>query len=274
MEATELFVKHFVNTNYEDIPAEAVDAAKKEILDSLATAVGGSTKPGVGELVDMAKEWGGKGQSTIIANGIKCPAPTAALVNGAMIHALDYDDGHPVAIVHIGCVAVSTCLAMAERMGKTNGKELITALALGGDFESRLGLATTGAGWHPTTLFGYIGAAAMAGKLMRLDEDKLMSALGFAYQQCGGAGSGVGDGALAKRMGPGLAAKGGITAALMAERGIPSGSGCLEGYEGRGGLLNTYIKGNYDVKILTSDLGNRYEGVNIGDKPYPCCGFN
>ena len=95
-------VKHITRTKYEDIPDIAVEAAKKEIVDSLATALGGTTKPGVGELVDMVKEWGGSPQSTIIGYGIKCPAPNAAQVNGSMIHALDYDDGHNVSLVHGG----------------------------------------------------------------------------------------------------------------------------------------------------------------------------
>ncbi len=270
------FVKHFTRTRYEDIPAAAVESAKKEVLDSLATALGGSSKAGVRELVDMVREWGGSEQSTVIAYGLKCPAPNAAQVNGTMIHALDYDDGHQVALVHIGCVAVSTCFAVAERMGKASGKELITAIALGGDFLARLGLASRpgssvlGSGWHPTTLFGFLGSAAMAGRLMGLDEEKMINALGLAYHQCGGAGSGVADGALAKRMGPGLAARAGITAALMAERGI---TGERDPLEGRTGLFNAYMGGDYDVNILTSDLGKRFEGVNIGNKPYPCCGL-
>jgi 2-methylcitrate dehydratase PrpD len=272
-------VKNFVNTKYEDLPHEAVEAAKREVVDSLATALGGSTKPGVGELVDMVREWGGNEQSTIIAYGIKCPAPNAAQVNGTMIHALDYDDGHPVSLVHVGCIAVSTCFAVAERMGNINGKELITAIALGGDFVSRLGLASRpgssalGAGWHPTTLFGFLNSAAMASRLMGLDEEKMINAIGLAYHQCGGAGTGVGDGALAKRMGPGLAAKAGITSALMAERGITGERSSLEGREGRGGLYNVYIRGDYDARILTDDLGKRFEGINITNKPYPCCGY-
>ena len=276
MTAISEFVKNFTRTRYEDIPAAAVEAVKKEVLDSLATALGGSSKAGVGELVDMVKEWGGSKQSTVIAYGFKCPAPNAAQVNGTMIHALDYDDGHQVALVHIGCVAVSTAFAAAERMGKISGKELIAAIALGGDFMARLGLASKpgasalASGWHPTTLFGFLGAAAIAGRIMGLDEEKMINALGLAYHQCGGAGSGVGDGALAKRMGPGLAAKAGITSALMAERGI---TGERDPLEGRTGLFKTYMGGDYDPKILTADLGKKFEGVNIGNKPYPCCGL-
>jgi 2-methylcitrate dehydratase PrpD len=105
---------------------------------------------------------------------------------------------------------------------------------------------------------------------MGFDEEKMINALGLAYHQCGGAGSGVGDGALAKRMGPGLAASAGIKAAMMAERGI---TGERDPLEGRTGLFKTYMGGDYDPNILTADLGKRFEGENIGDKPYPCCGL-
>jgi 2-methylcitrate dehydratase PrpD len=276
MTAINDFVKHFVKARFEDLPSSAVDAVKKEVLDSLATALGGSTKEGIEELVDMVQEWGGAKQSTVIAHGFKCPAPNAAQVNGTMIHALDYDDGHQTALVHVGCITVSSAFSASERIGKVSGKELITAIALGGDFMSRLGLASRpgksalSSGWHPTTLFGFLGSAAVAGRLFGFDEEKMINAIGLAYHQCGGAGTGVADGALAKRMGPGLAAKVGITSALMAERGI---TGERDPLEGKSGIFKTYMGGDYDPKILTVDLGKRWEVVNIGNKPYPCCGL-
>jgi 2-methylcitrate dehydratase PrpD len=276
MTAILAFAKYLTATRYEDLPPATVTAAKQEVLDSLATALGGSSKAGVGELVALAKEWGGAKQSTVFGYGFKCPAPNAAQVNGTMIHALDYDDGHQVALVHIGCVAVSTAFAAAERMGKISGKELITAIALGGDFTARLGLASRPgksaleSGWHPTTLFGFLGAAAVAGRIFKLNEDQMINALGLAYHQCGGAGSGVADGALAKRMGPGLAAKAGLTSALMAERGI---TGERDPLEGKSGLYNNYMGGDYAPLTLTHELGIRWEGENIGNKPYSCCGL-
>lgn len=276
MTAINEFVKLFTTARYEDLPAAAIAAVKQEVLDSLATALGGSTKEGIKELVDMVKEWGGAKQSTVVGYNLKCPAPNAAQVNGTMIHALDYDDGHQTALVHIGCVTISTAFAAAERMGKVSGKELITAIVLGGDFMSRLGLANRpgksalASGWHPTTLFGFLGAAAIAGRIFSLDAEKMINAIGLAYHQCGGAGSGVADGALAKRMGPGLAAKAGLTSALMAERGI---TGERDALEGKAGIFKTYMGGDYDPKILTADLGKKFEVVNIGNKPYPCCGL-
>ncbi|MBN1189603.1 MAG: MmgE/PrpD family protein [Dehalococcoidales bacterium] len=276
MDVTLDFVKNIIDTRYEDLPEEAIAAAKQEVMDSLATAIGGSSKAGVGELVDLVKEWGGKEQSTVIAYGLKCPAPHAAQVNGTMIHALDYDDGHQVALVHIGCVAVSTCFAVAERMGGKSGKEIITAMALGADFDARMAMASRpgksliASGWHPTTLFGYLVSAAMAGKLMGLDQEKMLNAIGIAYHQCAGNTQCGFDAALTKRMGPGLASRGGVTSALMAERGI---TGCKDSLEGKSGMFNLYHGGDYDRSVLTADLGKRFEGANIGDKPYPCCGF-
>lgn len=276
MDAIYSFVRNMIDTSYEDLPVAAVDAAKKEVLDSIATALGGSMKPGVGELVDLVREWGGAEQSTVFAYGFKCPAPNAAQVNSTMIHALDYDDGHQLALVHIGCIAVSTCFAMAERIGGVTGKELIVAMALGADFMARLGLASRpgssliNSGWHPTALYGYLGSAAMAGKLLRLDEERMVNALGIAYHQCAGNSQCFEDGSLTKRMGPGMAAKGGITAALMGEKGITGARNVLEG---KYGVFNLYHNGDYDPKVLTADLGDRFEGANIGAKPYPCCGL-
>ncbi len=276
MDAIYAFVDNFTNIKYKDLPEAAVEAVKKEVIDSLATAIGGTLKSGIPELVDIVKEWGGKGQSTLIGYDTRCPAPDAALVNGTMIHALDYDDGHQDAQVHIGCVAVSSGFAVAERQGKISGKDFITALALGQDFLCRLGLASRPngslikSGWHPTPLYGYLGAASIAGMIMKLDPEKMVNAIGIAYHQCAGNSQAVDDGALTKRLGAGLSSRGGVTSALMAERGITGARNILEG---RYGVFNQYHGGDYSAKILTAELGKRFGGADLGMKPYPNCGF-
>jgi 2-methylcitrate dehydratase PrpD len=275
MDAIYGFVENFTNVRYEDLPTSVVEAVKGEVLDSLANALGGSSKAGVLELLAIIKEWGGNEQSTIIACGIKCPTPNAAQVNATMVHALDYDDGHPKALVHMGCITVPTCLAVAERMGGISGKELITTIALGVDFMARLSLASRPGsdlltvGYHPTAFYGYLGAAAMSARIMGLNKEQMINALGIAYHQCAGNMQCIHDGALTKRMGPGFASRGGIVAALMAEKGITGARNCLEG---KAGLFNVYHGGDYDLKILQNGLGKRFEAENIGFKPYPCCG--
>lgn len=271
MDAAYLFAKNLVETNYEDIPQDVVEATKKQTLDILGVALAGSPKPGVKELVELITEWGGKKESTIFCYGRKVPAAHAAQMNATMGHALDYDDTHDMAIIHPSVVAVPTCLAVAEHKGKLSGREFITAAALGMDMICRLGLATTSplkAGWHLTTLYGFMTAAGVAGRILGLDEDGIVNAIGIAYHQSCGNGQCVLDGALTKRMGPGFAVRGGIAAALMAEKGI---TGAKNSLEGEFGLFNLYHQGTYDGRILTADLGKHFEGINVSIKPYPCC---
>ena len=274
MDATYLFAKNLTNIRYEDLPPEVVEATKKQVLDLLGVAVGGFSKPGPKELREIVRDWGGKEESSIIGCTQKVPAPNAAQVNATMAHALDYDDVHETAIMHSGVAIIPTCMAMAERKDKVSGRELIASIALGVDMMCRLALATTpgtrplNTGWHLTTLYGFLGAAGTAGRMLVLNEEKMVNALGIAYHQCCGNGQCVIDGALTKRMGPGFSVKGGITAALLAEKGVTGAKNCLEG---EWGLYKLYHRGNYDAKVLTMDLGRSFEGINVAIKPYPCC---
>ncbi len=279
MDAAYLLAKNMAVLKYEDLPADVIAHTKKQVLDILGVALGGSSKDGVRELAEIVSDWGGKEESTLFCFGKKVPAPNAAQVNATMGHALDYDDTGD-GPTHQSVVIVPAALAVAERQGKVSGRELITAVALGADMMGRLGQAFRsgmktapvaghpGAGWHLTALYGYLASAGVAGRLLGLDEDRLINAFGIAYHQCSGNGQCVTEGALTKRMGPGFAARGGIVAALMAEKGI---TGAKESLEGEVGLFNLYHKGEYDPVPLTADLGKRFTGLNAAMKPYPCC---
>ena len=189
MDAIYTFSRHLLNTTYDDFPSEVVDVTKKLIMDSLAVGMGGSAKEGVRELVDILKDWGGKEEASVWVHGGKLPSISAAQANATMVHALDYDDTHDDAVLHAGVVAVPTAFALAERMGGVDGKTLITAVALAVDLTARLCLANTVSmmerGWHYTTLHGNLNAAAVAGNLLELDEERLVNAFGLAYHQAG-----------------------------------------------------------------------------------------
>jgi 2-methylcitrate dehydratase PrpD len=279
MDAALLFAKNFASVNYKDLPHEVIEATKRQILDTLGVMLGGSSREGVKQLVELITEWGGKEESTILAFGYKVPSPNAAQVNATMGHALDYDDlgDGPT---HPSVVIVPACLAIAERQGKVSGEEFITAVALGIDMMCRLGASFRaglkelpanghpGAGWHLTPLYGFLASAGAAAKIIGLDEEKIGNALGIAYHQCAGNGQCVVDGSLTKRMGPGFAAKGGLTAALMAEKNITGAKNCLEG---ECGLYPVYHQGKYSREALTDGLGKVFKGMNVQAKPYPCC---
>ncbi|NLD37714.1 MAG: MmgE/PrpD family protein [Desulfatiglans sp.] len=104
---------------------------------------------------------------------------------------------------------------------------------------------------------------------MKLDNEAMLSALGIAYNQCAGNMQSIHDGFFAKAVAAGLAEKGGVTASIMAEKGISGIRNCLEG---KAGFYNVYHGGDYDPQILIKELGERFETERIGFKPYPCCG--
>ncbi|MFH1485243.1 MAG: MmgE/PrpD family protein [Chloroflexota bacterium] len=273
MDAAVAIAENAVNIGYADLPAEAVDAARRDILDTLGTTVAGSAAPGGQEIVELMKEFGGKKEATIVVYGGKVPAVSAAMANGAMGHALDYDDTHDEAILHAGVTVVPAAFATAERLGKVNGKDFITAVTLGVDVICRMGLANNEGpgGWVLTPLYGYFGATVAAGKLLGLSKDEMVSAIGIAYSQAAGNNQCIDDGALTKRMQAGFAARGGVIAALMAQKGI---LGTTNSFEGRCGLFKVYHQSNYTPKFLTEGLGKRFEVVNLSLKPYPCCRIN
>jgi len=274
MDAAVEFARNFANTKYENLSPEVVDATKKEILDLLGVALGGASQPGATHVRDLMLEWGGKEESSIIGSSRKTPAPNAAQANATMAHALDFDDVHEAAVMHPGIATIPTAIAVAEARGDRSGKELITATALGVDMMCRLALATTPGknpidlGWHLTSLFGYVGAAATAARVLALPEEKIIHAIGIGYHQCAGNGQCVKDGALTKRLGPGFAIRGGITAALLAKAGV---TGSTNSFEGEWGLYKQYMQRDYSRDILLDELGKRFEGVNVAIKPYPCC---
>jgi 2-methylcitrate dehydratase PrpD len=263
---------NIIDTNYENLPSEVVKATKRLFMDGLGVGLAGSAEAGVSELIDIVRDWDGRKESTVWVYGDRLPCISAAQANATMIHALDYDDTHDVAILHASSVAVPTALAIAEKLGGVDGKRLITAVALAVDLASRLCLANKVSvfdrGWQYTAIHGNFSAAAITGKLLGLDKETLVSAFGLAYHQAGGNLQCIHDGTLAKRAGPGFAARDGIMAVLMAQKGITGARNVLQG---RDGLFNVYHRGDYNPEVLTANLGEKFEVVNLSFKPYPCC---
>jgi 2-methylcitrate dehydratase PrpD len=274
VDASNLFVRNFLDVKYEDLPEKTVEETKKQVLDYIGVALGGYGQAGAKEIRELAVEWGGAAQSTILSCGVKVPAPNAAQANATMVHSLDFDDVHEAAIMHPGVVTISTALAMAEYAGGLSGKDFIQALAVGGDMISRMGLATRPGdnvhkyGWHLTTLNGFMTSAAVAAKIMGLPEEQMISAVGIGYHQSSGNGQAVKDGVLTKRLGPGFAVRGGIQAAMLAAKGVTGARNSMEGVQG---FYYVYHGNCYSREALVGELGKRFESENISIKPYPCC---
>lgn len=264
--------RHLVDTRFEDLTQEVVEVTKKSILDTLGVMVAASgLMPECRMLIDLITEAGGKEESTIVGFGNRVPAWMAAFANGALGHSLDYDDLYYEVPVHPSSPVVSASLAIAERLGHVSGKDLILAVALGNDLMCRLGSAIQWKyDWNTTTVFGTFAAAAAVGKLLTLDQNGMVSALGIALSESAGTqemryslGNQLGS------MRDGYPARGGVLSALMAKKGIIGPENSLEG---RAGLFNVYFGGDYKREALTANLGKKFLGTDVGIKAWPTCG--
>ena len=277
MSTTNALIDHCCSIEYENIPAPAVAAAKLQILDCLACGLAGTQAPGVQELIELNKVWGGAEECAVLGHELSLPTPNAAQVNVSMMHARDYDDVHARGLMHPGIISVGTALAVAEKIGNVSGEEFLAAVAMGTDLICRMGMAVetdqpkSVTGWHFTSIFGFPVSAAVTGRLFRMKPQQMLNALGIAYHQSAGNGQCVLDGALTKRLGPGFAVKGGITATLLAAEGVTGASGWLEGEVG---LYQQYFGNPCNEEVLLSEMGVCFEGTNVAAKRYGCCGVN
>jgi 2-methylcitrate dehydratase PrpD len=256
-----------------ELPDDVRLNARTQLLDSVAVALSAVDADGITALRAAAADWGGAPQAGVIGSSLRVPAQSAALINGTMMHALDFDDTHASAYIHPSTVIIPAALAAAERTGDVNGADLLASIAINTEVMTRLGLAFPGAhkstcGWHFTPLLGHLAAALAAARVGKLTVDQGIHALGIAYHQTSGNMQGLVDGALTKRLGAGLAAQHGVIAAELAALGI---TGSKYSLEGRFGLFRQYGGEEGEFGILLDDLGERFESRDIFVKPYPCC---
>lgn len=271
-DATRTIARFIVETPAESIPSEALDSIRWSCFDAVGVALAGSTQP-VGQIIQgNAKARGGNPEATVLGAGFRTSATEAALANGTMAHALDYDDfgsfGHPT-------VGIFPALMAAAELKGASGKELLEAYAIG--FEVGYGLNKDGnynqyeRGFHSTAVFGTIAAAAGCARLLGLNVEQTMNALGIAVSEASGIGRN--NGTMVKPLHAGLAARGGITAALLAQQGLTAAPDI---FEAKQGFAETFLgDGRYDFRRIIDALGNPFRHhTSVLIKKYPCCGSN
>jgi len=257
------------STNWDDLPSSAREYTKLLIMDTLGVALPGRQATGCPQVSELAARWGGEPLSTLLFAGKKISPPLAAMANGTMMHALDFDDTLDASALHCMVSVLPSALAVAEAEGPVDGKSFITAIALGVEVICRVSLGVnTPLSWIRTATCGSFGAAATAAKLLGLDQDGLHNALGVVYAQTAGNAQGLIEGRLIKRMQPGFAAQAGVEAAYLAQAGITGGREFLEGPYG---YYNLYEKGLYDPAPVVQGLGQDFMINDLSIKPYPCC---
>ena len=215
--------------------------------------------------------WDDDGVCTVIGHQRTLNAAGAAFVNGTAAHGEDFDDTFEGGPVHAGAVIVPALLAACERHNP-DGRMALIGIAVGTEVLCRLSLvvpkAVHKAGFHPTAIFGVMGAAAGVGAALGLSAKQIVDALGIAGSMAGGIIEYLAEGAWTKRLHAGWAAQSGMRAALLARQGFVGPRTVFEGVHGLfHGFAHT-AKGDYDA--LTADFGRRWVTDTLAFKPYPC----
>ncbi len=219
---------------YDDLPVETVRMTRLAFLDWLGSAVRGGCEEPAQMAAAVLRSQGGSPQSTLLPNSEKTSCLNAALANGIASHIVELDDVHRGSIVHAGAAVIPAALAAAE-MVHADGRSLIEAIVAGYEVATRLGEAVSPSHyfyWHNTGTCGTFGSCAAAGKLLGLDKQQMIWALGNAGTQAAGLWEFLRGGAMSKHLHPGKAAYNGLLSALLAKEGFTGAEAIIEGERG------------------------------------------
>ena len=254
----------------EEVPQGVVDKAKLVFLDTLGIALASSTMDFGRMVTNVARQLGGPNSSRLIGSPLKVAAANAVLANGTLAHGLDYDDTLEEAIVHTGCCAGMTALAVGEELG-ASGKAVLEAAIASTEVMCKVGLIAPGKfharGFHPTALCSTFGAAAAAGKLLGLEPVQWIDALGLCGSQSSGIIEYLADGTWTKRFHPGWSAHGGVIATMLAREGF---RGPATVFEGQHGFYRAFGGADEYPFEKFNELGRTWEIPKLTFKSYPC----
>lgn len=223
--------KKFKDLTCDDLPDDVVKVANHCILDWFGCAVAGSREP-LSAL--LQEEFGNRqGDCSVIGSDLRVDAPTAALLNGASGHALDYDDTGLAVACHSTAPVLPAVLAVAEAIGAT-GKQVIAALVVGVEVQGRIHLSMGSdhytRGWHTTATYGTFGATAAVAHLLKLDEEAYGIAMGLAASHASGVKANFGT--MTKPYHAGRAAESGVNSARLAAKGFTANPEAILGNQG------------------------------------------
>ena len=276
LRATDILTQYVVALRHKSLPQAVVDQTKIVVLDTLAAILAASAPEYTASRIikGFAQEAGGAPQASVAGLRERVPAVNAAFANGLMADNVEMDDSHPRTGAHIAAAVVPAALAVAE-WKRTPGAKLIEGVVAAYDVESRAILAANPAamyarGFHPSAVFGAFGATTAASKLLELDALQTRNALGLAGSLASGLMAWETDPTqMTKSLQLGIAARNGVTAALLAQAGFSGPPAILEG---RYNVLQAFSD-RATMDPLTDELGTRFEITLTGLKLYPVCRF-
>ena len=266
-DVTKTLAKYLVDANYDQLPDNVRKEGVRTLLNWVGVAIGGSSQPAVDITAKALAPFSGPGQASLLGRTERLDVMNAAFINGVAGHVLDYDDTHLKTIVHPSTVVGPALLAFSE-FKPVSGKDFLNALILGVETACRIGNAVYpnhyDVGWHITGTTGVFGATAAIGKLLKLNEQQMVWALGLAASQPVGLRESFGS--MNKSFNPGRAAANGIFAALLASGNFTSSDVMIEAQRGWANTIST----KQDYREIMEGLGRRFEATLNTYKPFPC----
>lgn len=266
---TEKLATHTAKIRYEDIPPEAIEKAKDCILDQIGVELIGSTLEWNKIAYHYVADMGGRAESTIVNYGTKAPMLDAAFVNATFGQGCELDDVGFAAGGHLGAATVPVALAVCEKQ-RSSGKDFLAAVVVGCDVMYRLLAAVRPSsgrrGFHSHGIGAPFGAVTTAARLFRMNDRQILHAFGIAGMQSSGTMEYDQTGGEVKRVIAGIAARSGIQAAMLAQRGLTGPPTIIEG---KRGFLKVFAD-QVEPEEITRDLGSDFKIMRIWFKLYPC----
>lgn len=263
------------NADNASIPADIMACAKMHFADAVGVGLAASSSD-IGAPYLGLLEANQRGAASVFNANVGLSPVDAALINGGLIHSLEFDDTHTASIVHGSAVIAPAALAMGESAG-ASGREMLGAFVRGWEVLIRLGLAAAGKyqanGFQVTPVGGTLASALVAADLMKLDDDRTIAAIGIALSQASGVFEFLSNGSSVKSLHPGWAAHSGITAARLAASGMTGPETALEG---RFGLFRTFARDESAAErfsALIETIGRRWYLSDAAFKLFPCCHY-
>ncbi len=256
---------------YDELPTEAIDRAKPLVLDCLGVAIAGTNSP-IGRIaVGLGRETGSGTDATVIGTDYATSVTSAAFINGTLAHALDLDDTAAGTVAHPSAPILPALFALGEKNG-CSGRTLLAAYVAGLEVFYRIALASAGqmGGWHRTSLFGALAAAAASARLLGLTVEQTSMAIGISASFAGGMQANFGT--MTKAIQVGNASRSGVVAALLARAECTAHPDSLGDSAGFG---LAFYSGRFDAPQIIADLGKPFSICfpGIGVKVHPCCGL-
>lgn len=274
MTVSETLADFAAGIRLEEVPAAVSERAKYLALDALGIALASSQNDFARIALSGVRAMGDRGDSPVVGMGAKLTLRDAILMNGLLIHGLDYDDTYLPGSIHLCATSVPPAFGLAAQR-HASGRELLVALIVGLEAGARISQAGHGnihkAGFHPTSVCGAFSSSLVAGRLLGLDREQLTLAQGIALATASGTVQPMQDGTWTKRFHPGWAAASGVVCAHMAQAGY---TGPSLAYEGPMGFYNAFLGAlskEAEPSLVGAQLGQRWEFPTASIKLYPAC---